>query len=64
MTGNQIKRARKARGLSVVALAREADVPYFTLYGWERGRTSPAKREHRQRILEALSRIPILSLDK
>ena len=41
MTGLQIKRARRAKGISRVALAEHMDVSQWTVVKWEQGVRNP-----------------------
>jgi len=54
-TGEEIRKARIDKGLSVLKLANLADVEWRTLRDWEEGKRKP-RFETMKRIIEALNR--------
>ena len=53
MTGEELRKARKRRGWSVVDLADRLQVNPMTVYKWEEGarRITPSRQDHIRRVL-------------
>jgi len=59
--GREIKRARKARGITRYRLAILADVDWRTVNDLEKGRRQP-QSETMRKIVNGLNKVPVLKI--